>query len=279
MDELLRLLTGRPLYLLPFSEVAERLRLRHLVDRGLQEVPLGSIVGSLGREREFDRAFLPLDESLRQRWEEVRDLTEGPRGFPPVELYKVGEAYFVVDGHHRVSVLRSLGASAIEARVEEFLTPVPLGPEDSIEEVLLKSGHEDFLEATGLERATAGEFRVTVPNGYERLLDHISVHRYYRGIETGRPVPLDEAVISWRDGVYRPMIEAIRKSGILQEFPGRTEGDLYLFTMDHLHHLRTRYGSSVTAESAVRDFVRRLAEGGLLGRLRAFWRYLWRGTA
>jgi len=279
VQDLLGVLKGRPVDLLPFDRVRAGLRLRHIVDRGMQDVPLDRIVGTMGREREFNRAFLPRDEALRERWEEVEGLAEGPAGFRAVELYKVGDAYFVVDGHHRVSVARSLGIPAIEARVREFLTPVPVSPDASIEEVLLQRGLADFLETTGLVAEGPDEFRVTEPDGYERLLEHITVHRYYRGIETGREPTWSEAVASWRDTVYRPMIEAIRRSGIMEEFPERTETDLYLFTMDHLHHLRERYAPKPVAPTlAVRHFKFFYTDGPGLGeRLRTWWRRLFSG--
>lgn len=257
MSDLLALVAGRPADLLPFDTVQEGLKLRHLVDRGIHEVPFDRIVGTLGlgRAREFNRAFLPRLDELRGRWEEIRELAEGPVGFPPVELYKVDQAYFVIDGHHRISVARSLGAPAIEAHVTEFLTPVPLAPGASVEDVLLRRGLADFLEATGLTVDEPDEYRVTVADGYQRLIEHIQVHGYYKGIESGRNLPWDEEVASWRDTVYRPMVEVIRRSGILEEFPGRTEADLYLFTMDHLHYLREQYGNpALPADEAVQDF-------------------------
>ncbi|HVN74888.1 MAG TPA: hypothetical protein VMT19_01125 [Thermoanaerobaculaceae bacterium] len=276
MQDLLGVLTGRPLDLLPFDRVRAGLRLKHTVDRGNRDVPLDRIVGTLGREREFNREFLPREEALRDRWEEVEELAEGPSGFPAVELYQVGDAYFVVDGHHRVSVARSLGLPTIEAHVKEFLTPVPLDPGASIEDVVLNRGLADFLEATGLVPASAEEFRATEPDGYERLLEHITVHRYYRGVETGRGLSWGEAVASWYDSVYRPMIGAIQRSGVMAEFPGRTETDLYLFTMDHVHHLRERYAPKpIPFAVGVRHFRFFYAGGRRLGdRLRAWWRRL-----
>src|SRR3990172_1106128 len=89
MADLLSLVQGRPSDLLPFEQVRERLGLKQLVDRGVQEVPLDKIVGSVGREHAFNRAFLPREESLRKRWEELKDVAEGPAGFPPVDLYLV----------------------------------------------------------------------------------------------------------------------------------------------------------------------------------------------
>lgn len=270
--DLLGVLVGRPTDLLPFDEVRRGLGLKHLIDRGLHEVPLDRIVGTLGRPGEFNRAFLPRDEALRDRWDRLRNLAEGPMGFPPVELYKVDQAYFVVDGHHRVSVARSLEAPTIEAHVTEFLTPVPLTPGASVEEILLKSGLAAFLEATGLLPAGSDEYRTTVPDGYERLLEHIRVHGYYRGIEQGRDIPWSEEVASWRDRVYRPMIGIIRGSGILEEFPGRTETDLYLYVMDHLHKLRQQYGNpALPPEVAVEDFEQQAVPPKAAGWGRRWW--------
>ena len=272
IHDLLAQVRGRPSDLLPFDAVRERLRLRNLVDRGVEEVPLERIVGTVQREREFNRAFLPRDESLRDRWQEIEGLAEGAKGFSPVELYRVGNVDFVVDGHHRVSVARSLGASTIEAHVKEFETAVPLDPSASVEDVLLTEGLSEFLRATGLAPGRPDEFRTTEPNGYERLLDHINVHRHFRGVSERREIPWPDAVRSWRDTVYRPMIDRIDASGILEEFPGRTATDLYLFTMDHLHYLRQRYGDSADPSRAFEDFrLSRRTKRGLLAKLREWW--------
>jgi hypothetical protein len=264
-------LLGHSTELLAFEDVKEKLHLRHLVDRGLQQIPLDLIVGSLGRATEFDRGFLPRREALRERWRRIEQLAEGSEGFPPVELYKVGEVYFVVDGHHRVSVARSLAAPTIEARVQEFSTRVPLSPGDSPRDLLMKQCQVDFLEATGLEPSDSEDFSVTLPQGYQRLLEHISVHRDFRGLEEGREIGREEAVVSWRDSVYRPLLEILRRQEVLAAFPGRTETDLYLFLMDNLHYLREQLGDAAPPpEGAVDDFKR--AQGrqpSVLERLKA----------
>lgn len=273
---LTRLGALEPARLLPFEEVRDSLKLRHLVDRGVHEVPLDKIVGSLGRASEFDRAFLPRRESSRDRWERIARLTDGPVGFPPVELYQVGDAFFVIDGHHRISVLQSLGAPAVEAHVKEFLTPVPLAPEDSIEAVILRRGQADFLEVTGLVPQGDRELLVSIANGYERLLEHISVHRYFRGIEERREISWKEAVDSWYHQVYRPVIDALEGSRILESFPERTTADLYLFVMEHLQALRDRYGGgSIVPEAAVDDFSELHApRHRSQARFERFWRWL-----
>lgn len=273
MGDLLRHLRGRPADLLSFDEVREGLELRHLVDRGLREIPLASIVGTLGRAREFNRAFLPREESLRQRWTGAEARARGLEGFPPIDVYQVGEVFFVVDGHHRVSVARRLGAPTIEARVKEFLSPVPVDRHDRIEDILLEGGRADFLEVTGLAPRDDGDFRLTVAAGHEQLLEHIRVHRYFRGLDLGREFGWDEAVASWRDLVYRPVVRHIVDSGVMEGFPDRTPTDLYLFVMDHLHHLRERYPErTVPEEAAVRHF--RWLRRREAGPLRRWWRRL-----
>lgn len=265
IQDLLRVLRGKPVDLLPFDAVREGLRLEHIVDRGVREVPMDRIVGTLGkeREREFNRAFLPRDEKVRDRWMGVSRMVEGQEGFPRVELYQVGDVYFVVDGHHRVSVLRSMGAPTIEAWVKEAVLPAgvaPLDPDVSVEDVLAQRGYAEFLQVTGLVPEHPQDFRLSDPQGYERLLDHVHVHRHYLGNEKQRLIPWEEAVASWRDTVYRPMVETMRRHAVLEAFPGGTETDLYLYTMDHLHHLRERYGGEVPPDRAAQEVERDLRE-------------------
>ena len=255
MSDIVRTLRGQPVDLLPFEEVREKLRLRSVFDRGVEEVPIDRIVGSFGREREFNRAFLPRTESLRRRWQKIHDQALGLAGLPTIELFKVGEAFFVLDGHHRVSVARALGAPTIEAHVREWETNVAIGPDDSIPQLVLRRGRADFLEYTQIDAAD-DELVVTEPDGYDRLLDHVSKHHYYMGLNEKRDVSWPEAVRSWRDTVYGPTIAVIRGSEVLSEFPGRTETDLYLFAMEHLHFLRERYGAEqVGPAAAVQEMV------------------------
>ncbi|MEM9597142.1 MAG: ParB N-terminal domain-containing protein [Acidobacteriota bacterium] len=241
ISDVVRLVRREPTELLDFDEVQERLQLRGLIDRGLREIPLDRIVGTLGRAREFNRLFLPRQDSIRERWRRVAELAEGALGFPPIEVYKVGDAYFVIDGHHRVSVARRFGAETIEAFVKEFETRVPLSPADSAAEVLRKEGYARFLEATRLEPRDEKEFITTIGNGYERLLEHISVHRYYLGLDRGYPIAWKDAVTLWYQDLYRPVIDLIEQSGVCRRAEG-TETDLYLYVMDHLHQLREHRG-------------------------------------
>jgi len=113
--------------ILPFEEVVEALGRTGQVDRGLQVVPLDAIVGTVDRAVDFDRGFRPTSAHLRSRWERIATAQRRGEALPPISLYQVGELYFVRDGHHRVSVAKSLGREDIDAYVTEVTTRLKLG--------------------------------------------------------------------------------------------------------------------------------------------------------
>jgi len=240
--------------LLSFDEVRAGLRLSHTRYLGLQNVPLGKIVGSVGRYRDFDREFLPRHDSQETRWRRIYDLTHSSGGFPPVELYKVGDAYFVRDGNHRVSVARINGSPTIEAYVTEYLTPVPVSAEDTLDDILIKAGEANFLQTTQLDKLRPDQnIRLTNPGRYRELLRHIADHKYFLEVEQQREVPYEEAVASWYDNVYMPLVREIRARDILRHFPGRTEADLYAWLVQHRAELERRYGLGQVKDVVVLD--------------------------
>src|ERR671910_1509351 len=106
--------------LLSFDEVRRELVANNRLYRGTRVVEVDQIVGSVGRWDEFDRSFLPARASVGQRWKRIDRAFQRGEDLPPVELYKLEEAYFVVDGHHRVSVARYHDVPTLEAAVAEF---------------------------------------------------------------------------------------------------------------------------------------------------------------
>src|SRR5215472_11125932 len=178
-QEVWSFLTGRSIDLLRFEEVRNRLLLRDERNLGLQEIPLDKIVGSVGRYRDFTRTFLPRTNAIRSRWQRLDALARGSEGFPPIEVYKVGDAYFVIDGNHRVSVARQLGAKTIEAYVTELPTSVPLEADIQPDDLLIKQGYADFLRQTHLDVIRPGSSVIlTEPARYQEVIEHISVHKY-----------------------------------------------------------------------------------------------------
>lgn len=91
--------------------------------RGLEDISVGSIVGSAGRETEFTRGFYPLTKTARQkeRWRACYTMTAIGIGYTPIEVYQIHQDYFVINGHHRVSVARYLGWQTIQAHVSELI--------------------------------------------------------------------------------------------------------------------------------------------------------------
>ena len=260
MQEVLARLTGKSNELLSYEEVAQKLKLNVRSERGVQEIPVNAIVGSVGRYTDFTRSFLPRNDSDQDRWARVKLAIDDPRGIglPPIDVYKVGEAYFVLDGNHRVSVARQEGFEFIHARVIEVKTDVPLTPDTQPDDLIIKSEYADFLAKTDLAHLRPGvDLSVTVPGQYDRMLDHIEVHRYFMGIDFDRSILYDEAVEHWYDTVYLPIVEPIHERGLLRWFPGRTETDMYLWVSEHRATLENELGWSISPEAAAEHLATR----------------------
>lgn len=238
--------------LVSFDDVQQKLRLNQHAYRGLQQVPLAQIIGSVGRYHDFTRTFLPLTESDSARWRRVAEL-QMEAGLPPIDLYKVGDAYFVRDGNHRVSVARQLGMETIEAYVWEYETATGgISAEADVEELVLKEEHRAFLDRTrlGVQRPEA-KIKLTEPGMYPAL--ELEIELYRRNLEQidGGEVTYEEAAATWYDLLYSLGVEVIRDSGALDLFPGRTEADLYVWVSRHRRDFQERYGGTVSLRDAV----------------------------
>lgn len=252
LEELAARFTGKTTTLLSYEEVRRRLRANRQIDRGLQDVRLDDIVGSVGRYNDFTRTFLPKNETDEQRWAQLKVVNGRGQGLPPIELYKIGQAYFVLDGNHRVSIARENGAPTIQAYVTEVLAKVTITPDTSPDDLLIKEQTLNFLEKTQLdELRPEADFTVTAPGKYRLLLEHIEVHKYFMGLDMHREPSWEEAVTHWYDHVYLPILGLIRRSGIMDNFPDRTETDFYIWLADHRAELEETLGWSLEPEEAV----------------------------
>lgn len=216
--------------LLSFDAVRTELNLRQKINRGLQEIRLDRIRGSVGRFGDFSAAFLPRKEHLRQRWVNVEVAMLAGKT-PPIEVYQIGESYFVVDGNHRVSVARQLQQEVIEAYVWEYTGALDQQTEASLDQALLEDERAAFLERAGQANAeTAGAITFTRSGCYDDLVRQVEVYR--RGLTHQRrePPSFGEAFAAWHDEVYRPNIEAIVQHDLLAHFPQRTAADLFVWT-------------------------------------------------
>jgi nucleotide-binding universal stress UspA family protein len=256
LSEILGRFTGTEKELLSFEEVRKMLKTQGSLERGLQDIPLNAIIGSVNRYEDFTRNFLPRKNVQPQRWVKVELLANGSVGLPPIEVYQIGKAYFVIDGNHRVSVASGLGATLIQAYVHEVPTTVTLTPDDTMEQVLLKIEHAQFMEQTRLNcLRPQAQLYLTAAGQYHLLKEHIEVHRYYMGINLKRPVSESEAVAHWYDTVYLPIIEIIQRQGLPHEFPNRSAADLYLWIIEHRAILEEELQTPVAANWAALNLM------------------------
>lgn len=262
--DIIALLRRQPNELIPFDWV------KHLSPTGehhlgLQTIEVDHIIGSVDRYREFDRHYLPKERHLDERWIGVRSAQLQGKELPPIQVYKVGNLYFVKDGNHRVSVARRQGQKYIDAYVIELDVTVPLGEDDTLKDIIIKGEYAQFLKVTKLDQLVPNHRAIlfTVPGRYEKLLEHIRTRQYYldqkRAAKGEPPVTWEEAVKSWYERLYLRIVQNLDLHDVMYRFPGRTEADLYLWTMDHRYFLTEKYGHDVGSEEATKDFSERHA--------------------
>ncbi|PNY82230.1 DUF4032 domain-containing protein [Deinococcus koreensis] len=257
--DMVAILRRQPNELLPFDWV------KHLApdgehQLGIQTIPVDHIIGSVDRYREFDRHYLPKESHLDERWIGVRSAQLQGKELPPIQVYKVGDLYFVKDGNHRVSVARRQGQMYIDAHVIELNVVVPPDENDTLKDLIIKGEYAQFLKATNLDRILPHHRQIlfTTPGRYEKLLEHIRTRQYFldqKRFQEGRePVTWEEAVESWYCRLYLRIVENLELHNVMFRFPGRTEADLYLWIMDHRYFLTQKYGHDVGSEEATKDF-------------------------
>jgi hypothetical protein len=258
--KVLNFISGQKRDLLEFDKVRAHLRLGGPVYRGLQYVPVSKIVGTVNRYHDFDRMFLPMQSHTARRWQRISSAWYRDVNLPPILLYKVGEIYFVIDGNHRVSVARNRGQEYIDAEVRECASKVPVTEDIHPEDLELLGSQVEFIERTQVDKVLPGvKIETTLLGGYDRLIEHIAVHRYYLGLEENRLISETEAVLQWYENLYQPVVKIVEDSDILEDFPNRTSADLYLWIMDHLHFLKHQPGfEDAEPEDAAVDFLNRL---------------------
>ncbi len=225
------ILTGRAQRLRSIEPMLRAAGLEGRAFGGVKEIPVDKIAGSVApdvKTSDFDPAFLPINRRMRERWTRIYlAMVEGDE-LPPIDVYKVDDHYYVIDGHHRVSVARNLGRPMINARVINVKTRAPLEPTADPDALLRAAEYAAFLDITQLHR-TRPQARLECSRlgRYDEIMQHIIGHRFFLSTEQHRDVPLQEAAASWYH-VYHPIAEAIRKHKVLEQLPGWTEADVYV---------------------------------------------------
>ncbi|QEC48878.1 chromosome partitioning protein ParB [Baekduia soli] len=212
-------------HILPFDEVVTALGRLQERDTGLKVVPLDAIVGTVDRPKGFDRHFRPTTPHVRARWERIATAMRRGEEMPPVDLYKVGDVYFVRDGHHRVSVSRTLGLDVIEAHVVEVLTRVGAGSDLLRADLPLKSHERIFFERVPLPDHARGRVRPSDPWDFAVLAEAIEAWGWRWTQEHEQTMDRRELARRWYEEEYIPVVTMLRDADMLGD---GSEADAYL---------------------------------------------------
>ncbi len=226
--------------------------------RGMQVVNINKIIGSEGRYKDFNKAFLPKKEHLRRRWESIDRAHLSDVILPPISLFKIGDVYFVRDGNHRVSVAKAQGVLSIDAEVVELTTEIVINPQmtkNDLKTSVIEYERMQMLKSSGLETILhLDKIRFTSLGRYDEMLRHIQGHKYYINQNIDKEISLEKASISWYEKVYSPIIGIIRNENMLSRFPGRTESDIYIWTIKHWDGLKWKYGQEYPLDEAIKEY-------------------------
>jgi len=222
---------------------------------GIRTVALNRIVGSVGRASDLKADFLPPNHQSSARYKSVLKAMEQGVILQPVELYKLGYDYYVLDGNHRVAAAKALGQTDIDADVTEYL------------EAENNDAHRVYLERRGFESAT-GLTRVgaTRAGHYPRLEALIRAYGEREGI-----ADLRDAAQRWYARIYRPLAIKLRRAQLTRIFPGERTADLFVH-LDDLHareaeHQGHRADHQIDYEDALRMMLARYRSGRKKARL------------
>ena len=250
--------------LLELAEVERRLKPFGRRYLGVREIPLDALVGTDSRADSFTRDFRPLHAFSRDRLRSLqRAFADG--AFPPIVAVKLGETYFVIDGHHRVALARRAGAAVIDGDVTELIARVPLAAGADMLEVVLRELERIFLEDSGLADARPGvRIPVSRPAHYLELLENIQVHGYHVMRGRGHVVEHAEIAADWYDAIYAPTLAAIDGLRLGHDYRDALLGDLFLV----LHRHRRDAFPSTGCTHLAQTVVSVLGDDGRRNRLR-----------
>jgi hypothetical protein len=219
--------------LLELDDVERRLKPFGRRYLGVKPIPIDSVVGTDSRAGSFTRDFRPLHSFSRDRLRSL-ETAFADGGFPPIVAVKLGETYFVIDGHHRTALARRNRAEMIDADVTELVALVPLPAGADMLEVVLRELERIFLEDSGLAEARPGtRVPVSRPAHYLELLENVQIHGYHMMRGHGRVFDNREIAADWHDSIYEPTLAAIEQLRLDRVYRDIPAGDLFLVLHRH----------------------------------------------
>lgn len=223
--------------LLMFDHVRRRLDLGRPVHEGEATIAVADIIGTVGRAGDFDGCFQPKDRKMAARIDQIR--RQRPSALDePIEVIRVDRAYFVMDGHKRVSLARAEGREFIDAVISH--APTPYRVEAGIDPAAIERTAQEqrFRRDTGLLVAVpAARFAVSLPQGYAELREALEAYAYQLSQQFGRLLSREEAAALWYECVYRPTVAAAQEARLNELIGCCTEADLFLSVHRQSHEL------------------------------------------
>lgn len=233
-----------------FSDMRTRLHLYDQAYLGLKTIEVAKIVGTVDRSSDFYKGFLPRSPETKTRWERLEHAF--PTGaFPPISAYKVKDVYFVIDGNHRVALAKQRGAEFIDAEITEIHTDLDIDESVDFDRIIYLEQEQRFMERSGLARARPmTRIDLTRPQGFAELLQLVKAHGYDMMIDRGEVLRREDIAADWYDRVYLPAVEAIRWEKLTDLVPNATQGDLFLWVLQHRRDHPSEHGRESFQEAA-----------------------------
>ncbi len=255
-NEIQHFLNPNETQLLSFTDIKKWLKPKNEIYVGMKEILVDHIVGSEGRYHDFDNHFFPKNLHLKNRWKSIDAARLTDVILPPIKLYEIGGLYFVRDGNHRVSVARTQGMAYIDAEVISLQSEIKLKAGMSKQQIFNKvidyekrvfyaeTAFGDITDFWNLDFTSSGQ--------YDVIYNHIQVHKNYKS--EGQEIDNVEAVLSWYNEVYLPVITILKKESIMKKFKKRTDGDMYVWLIKYWQELQNKFGSEISLDIAAQDF-------------------------
>lgn len=238
--------------ILPFDDVLAALGRVGEQRVGLQTIRLDRIVGTVDSTRDFDRRFRPTSNRVRERWERLALAQRRGESIPPIDVYQVGDMYFVEDGHHRVSIALAMGQKVIDAYVTEIRTAVPAKGIQRRSDLLFKSYEQLFRSRVRLPPEAYTKIKVSDPWSYAELSEAVEAwgfrlmqheHKFYDRAEASR---------RWFTEEYTPVVRILRAAELIGS---NTDAEAYLIIATERYRLiRTHEWSDEVIEELQRQF-------------------------
>lgn len=272
-NEIQHLLTPEEAAMISLKAVRKVIKTQSETYIGMKVIPINKIVGSEGRYRDFDNQFFPKRSIIKERWEHVDEAVIKDIVLPPIKVYELGGLYFVRDGNHRVSVAKSKGVEFIDAEVVSLQTEIKLSPARTLNGMMkqiisyekrnfyFETNFGDITDYWVLDFSTAGQ--------YDVIYNHILTHKYFINQNQTEEIPMEDAILSWFNNVYLPVVTTIQKYKIMKYFRKNTVSDLYVWIITFYDELKKKFGDGLPLEQIVYD-IKREKKFSLISRVRNF---------